>query len=117
MIRIKRLVRHSVLGTASILLSTLWVSAVWGAMSAVTTPQASTDTGALLYSQRCAGCHDGPVARAPHKIVFPMLGPEYVLSAMSKKSYLPSTSETELSVGERTPRLAFALRRRLLMRH
>ena len=83
MIRFKRLVRHSVIGAASILLSTLWVSAAWGAVSAVTTPKASTGAGEQLYSQRCAGCHDGPVARAPHKIVFPMLGPEYILGAMN----------------------------------
>ena len=55
----------------------------WPAVEAGKSPAEVTDIGAALYQQRCAGCHDGPVARAPHKIVFPMLGPEYILDALN----------------------------------
>lgn len=55
----------------------------WPAVDAGKSPTEATDIGATLYQQRCAGCHDGPVARAPHKIVFPMLGPEYILDALN----------------------------------
>ena len=41
-------------------------------------------SGEDLYNEKCAACHDGPVARAPHKIVFPLLGPEHVLTSMNE---------------------------------
>ena len=66
-----------------ILVSTLIANSVLAAVPAGMSAHTASETGAQLYSQRCAGCHDGPVAKAPHKIVFPMLGPEYVLSAMN----------------------------------
>ena len=31
-------------------------------------PLADALSGEDLYNERCANCHDGPVARAPHKI-------------------------------------------------
>ena len=55
----------------------------WPAVESGKSATEATDIGAALYQQRCAGCHDGPVARAPHKIVFPMLGPEYILDALN----------------------------------
>ena len=38
---------------------------------------------AELYKTRCAACHEGGVARAPHSLKFQMLGPETVLRALS----------------------------------
>ena len=35
-----------------------------------------------LYKARCAACHEGGVARAPHSLKFQMLGPETVLRAL-----------------------------------
>ncbi|MDE0841114.1 MAG: c-type cytochrome, partial [Porticoccaceae bacterium] len=56
----------------------------WASVAAVIAkPESSSDEGEKLYQQRCAACHDGPVARAPHKIMFPMQGPEYILSALN----------------------------------
>ncbi len=46
-------------------------------------PLVEAISGEELYNERCADCHDGPVARAPHKIVFPLLGPEHVLASMN----------------------------------
>jgi polyvinyl alcohol dehydrogenase (cytochrome) len=48
------------------------------------TPSVPPISGEELYKKRCAACHDGPVARAPHKIVFPLLGPEHVLASMNE---------------------------------
>ena len=48
------------------------------------TPSVPAISGEELYKKRCAACHDGPVARAPHKIVFPLLGPEHVLASMNE---------------------------------
>lgn len=76
-------VRCNSLSALLILLSTLIASPAWAAVPAGMSEQTASEVGAQLYTQRCAGCHDGPVAKAPHKIVFPMLGPEYVLSAMN----------------------------------
>ena len=46
-------------------------------------PLADALSGEDLYNERCANCHDGPVARAPHRIVFPLLGSEHVLASMN----------------------------------
>ena len=53
-------------------------------VSADPVSQASGKVGEILYNQHCAACHDGPVARAPHKIMFSMLGPETILTAINK---------------------------------
>ena len=53
-------------------------------VSADPVSQASGKVGEILYNQHCAACHDGPVARAPHKIIFSMLGPETILTAINK---------------------------------
>ena len=50
----------------------------------VANPLITAVSGEDLYNERCAACHDGPVARAPHKIVFPLLGPEHVLASMNE---------------------------------
>jgi polyvinyl alcohol dehydrogenase (cytochrome) len=52
--------------------------------SADAVSQASGKAGEIMYNQHCAACHDGPVARAPHKIMFSMLGPETILTAINK---------------------------------
>ena len=76
-------VRCNSLSALLILLSTLIASPAWAAVPAGMSEQTASEVGAQLYTQRCAGCHDGPVAKAPHKIVFSLLGPEYILSAMN----------------------------------
>lgn len=80
---IKLSVRRNSLSALLILLSTLITSPAWAAVPAGMSEQTASEVGAQLYTQRCAGCHDGPVAKAPHKIVFSLLGPEYILSAMN----------------------------------
>lgn len=36
-----------------------------------------------LYVDNCAACHDGPIPKAPHRILFPMYGPNNILKALT----------------------------------
>lgn len=56
------------------------------AVAAAPAPAAASTAevpAAELYKTRCAACHEGGVARAPHSLKFQMLGPETVLRALS----------------------------------
>jgi polyvinyl alcohol dehydrogenase (cytochrome) len=44
---------------------------------------ASLQHGGEVYAQRCAGCHDGGVARAPQKLSLSMLAPRSIEAALS----------------------------------
>jgi len=77
-------VRLSIVPALFIVLGALLASSVWAAVPAGQSSRGEIGSGEQLYALRCAGCHDEPVARAPHKIVFSMLGPEYILSALNQ---------------------------------
>ena len=40
--------------------------------------------GARPYTEHCAGCHEGRVARAPHKSFLEMMAPDMILLAMNE---------------------------------
>ena len=46
-------------------------------------PVSSTDGGAVLFAEHCAGCHSGSIPRAPHFITFNMMSSAAVLKAMN----------------------------------
>lgn len=64
-----------------LLLLSLWLP---GTAAQAATPAAAPPEmpAADLYKARCAACHEGGVARAPHSLKFQMLGPETVLRAL-----------------------------------
>jgi len=47
-----------------------------------TTPPAQQRPTEALYQQYCVACHSGGVPRAPHMVVFQMMGPEAILKSM-----------------------------------
>ena len=46
-------------------------------------PVSSSDGGAVLFAEHCAGCHSGSIPRAPHFITFNMMSSAAVLKAMN----------------------------------
>ncbi|HKK23318.1 MAG TPA: PQQ-binding-like beta-propeller repeat protein, partial [Pseudohaliea sp.] len=55
-------------------------------VSAAAGPGAVAATGGpeALYQSHCAQCHDGGVARAPHRVSFEMLGAEAIYAALTE---------------------------------
>jgi polyvinyl alcohol dehydrogenase (cytochrome) len=51
--------------------------------SAALSPPAAGSRGAELYAAKCAQCHEGGTAGAPHAIHFLLSGPETVLAALT----------------------------------
>ena len=46
-------------------------------------PKVSQQTAAENYQQHCAQCHEGGVPKAPHSVVFQMIGAEAILDSMN----------------------------------
>ncbi len=50
---------------------------------ATDSPPSREQSAAALYQQHCAQCHEGGVPKAPHSVVFQMLGSETILKSMN----------------------------------
>lgn len=60
---------------------------------------AAVDSGATIYLQHCAECHEGNVPRAPHSVMFNMSQPEDILAALNEG--VMRAQAAELSAAER----------------
>lgn len=65
----------------------------------------SHQSAAENYQQHCAQCHEGGVPKAPHSIVFQMVGPEAILKAMNDGVMLQQASQ--MTMDERLGLAAF----------
>ena len=71
--------------TCLALLALLALLAAQGAAPAAgAAPPDAPDGGEALYRAHCANCHDGGVARAPHRVTFEMLGARAIYTALTE---------------------------------
>ncbi|HEX7035433.1 MAG TPA: PQQ-binding-like beta-propeller repeat protein [Pseudomonadales bacterium] len=74
------------------------------ASAATTVPPADAPAGQQIYRQRCAGCHDGAVKKAPHREMLALMTPEAILHALDhgimKDEAAPLASAERVQVAE-----------------
>ena len=44
----------------------------------------AAETGEAVYQQACSECHEGQVAKAPHKMFLQMLAPDSIYKSMNE---------------------------------
>ena len=65
----------------------IWTALFVLLLPALASAQQAAPSGAAVYKQRCANCHEGTIPRMPNRAALAKMSPEHIESELASFSY------------------------------